>query len=448
MKKKQIYILFAVIFFVAIAGIVYSYNKKQKEKANTIYTLLERKGVAAQTKEWIEVKKQADDLIAALKLNPEDTKASLKLASLYIQEARETGNYVYYDMAAMRQINLVLATDPKNFNALVFKSLIQLSQHHFAEGLVTAREASAINPYNAYVYGLLVDGNVEMGNYDSAVVFADKMVSVRPDLTSYSRVSYLREIYGDYQGSIKAMKMAVETGGAGDEHTEWTRTQLASLHEKVGDFTKADSLYNYSLVLRPSYPYALAGLARVALATNDYKKAITYYEQADSLITDNSFKEELVEIYRLAGDTKKADATAKMVIENLSKDAEAGVKDESIGHYADKELAYAYLNINKIDKALEHAMLEFNRRPNNIDVNEAVAWVYYKKGDFAKALPYIKTAIRTNSKNPILLSRAGLIFDKAGDKAMAKTLLQQATTNNAYIGHNLKIETDTALKTL
>ena len=179
-----------------------------------------------------------------------------------------------------------------------------------------------------------------------------------------------------------------------------------------------------------------------------YKKAIAYYEQADSLITDNSFKEELVEIYRLAGDTKKADATAKVVIENLSKDAEAGVKDESIGHYADKELAYAYLNINKIDKALEHAMLEFNRRPNNIDVNEAVAWVYYKKGDYAKALPYIKTAIRTNSKNPILLCRAGLIFDKAGDKAMAKTLLQQATTNNAYIGHNLKIETDTALKTL
>ena len=448
MKKKQIYILFTVIFFVAIAGIVYSYNKKQKEKANTIYTLLERKGVAAQTKEWTEVKKQADDLIAALKLNPEDTKASLKLASLYIQEARETGNYVYYDMAAMRQINSVLATDPKNFNALVFKSLIQLSQHHFAEGLVTAREASAINPYNAYVYGLLVDGNVEMGNYDSAVVFADKMVSVRPDLTSYSRVSYLREIYGDYKGSIAAMKMAVETGGAGDEHTEWTRTQLASLHEKVGDFTKADSLYNYSLILRPSYPYALAGLARVALAANDYKKAIAYYEQADSLITDNSFKEELVEIYRLAGDTKKADATAKVVIENLSKDAEAGVKDESIGHYADKELAYAYLNINKIDKALEHAMLEFNRRPNNIDVNEAVAWVYYKKGDYAKALPYIKTAIRTNSKNPILLCRAGLIFDKAGDKAMAKTLLQQATTNNAYIGHNLKIETDTALKTL
>ena len=64
--------------------------------------------------------------------------------------------------------------------------------------LIVAHKAQQVNPYNAYVYGLLVDGNVEMGNYDTAVAYADKMVGVRPDLTSYSRVSYLREIFGDY----------------------------------------------------------------------------------------------------------------------------------------------------------------------------------------------------------------------------------------------------------
>ena len=323
-----------------------------------------------------------------------------------------------------------------------------MSQHHFADGLVTAQQARAINPYNAYIYGLLVDGNVEMGRYDSAIVYADKMVSVRPDLTSYSRISYLREIRGDYAGSIKAMKMAVETGGAGDEHTEWTRAQLGSLYEKIGDFKKADTIYQYSLALRPSYPYALAGLARVALSTNNYKAAINYYLQADSLINDNAIKEELVDIYRLDGQTKKADETAQDVIKDLSKDAKAGINDENIGHYADKELAYAYLKVNDVDKALEHAMLEYNRRPDNIDVNEAVAWVYYTKGDYAKAMTYIKAALKTNSKNPTLLSRAGLIYYKAGDKAMAKTLLQQATTTNTYIAANLRMQTAEVFKTL
>lgn len=157
-------------------------------------------------------------------------------------------------------------------------------------------------------------------------------------------------------------------------------------------------------------------------------------------------KEELVELYRKMGDTKKADEEANEVITDLSKDAQAGINDENIGHYADKELAYAYLKVGNTDKALEHAILEYNRRPDNIDVNEAVAWVYYNKGDYASALPYIKAAMKTHSKNPTLLSRAGLIYYKSGDKATAKTLIQQANSSNAYIGYALKIETDAALK--
>ncbi len=445
MKKSYLYIICIALFFIATAAIVVNYNNKQK---NDVYALLDRKGPSGQSKEFADVKTRAEALMAALKTNPNDTKSALKLAALYIQEARETGNYVYYDKAAMRQVNTVLAAEPQNFNALVFKSLIELSQHHFADGLVTAKQARDINPANAYVYGLLVDGNVEMGHYDTAVINADKMVSVRPDLTSYSRVSYLREIYGDYDGAIKAMTMAVETGGAGDEHTEWTRTQLAALYEKTGNYKKADSLYNFSLALRPAYPYALAGLARVAEAAGDHNKAIAYYQQADSLISDNIFKEELADVYRAVGQTKKAEELDEKVIDDLSKDAEAGVNDENIGHYADKELAYAYLKVNKLDKAFEHAMLEYNRRPDNIDVNETVAWVLYNKGEYAKALPYIKTALKTNSKNPVLLSRAGLIYLKAGDKAMAKNILQQPSLNNPYVTAALRTETATALKAL
>ncbi len=441
MKKSRIYLLCIILFIAAVIAIVVNYNRKEKENTNRTYTLLPRKGQAANSAEWKLAKKQTDSLLAIIKEDPTDTKSNLRLASLYIQEARVSGNYTYYDVAAMRHVGNVLKNDPNNFTALVFKSLIYLSQHHFADGLATAHKAQQINPYNNFVYGLLVDGNVEMGNYDSAVIYADKMVAVRPDLTSYSRVSYLREIFGDYKGSIQAMKMAAETGGPGDEHTEWTRVQLAGLYEKTGDFKTADSLYQSSLFLRPNYPYAIAGLARVALANKDYDKAITYFEKADSLITDYSMKEELVDVYRLTGQNKKADEAAKKVIEGLSQDAQAANTNESIGHYADRELAYAYLKVNNKDKALEHALAEYNRRPQNIDVNETVAWVYYNRGEYSKALPYAKTALRTNSKNPVLLSRAGLIYYKAGDKQMAKNLLQQVPETNSYVSQALKAET-------
>ena len=440
MKKKRVYLICIVVFVIAVIGIIYNYNRKQKEKEEASFVLLPRKGAAANSKEWLEVRKKARDLTALIKADPEDTKSLLKLSALFIQEARETGNYMYYDAAAMIHINKVLQQDPSDFNALVFKSLIYLSQHHFAEGLVTAEQARQVNPNNAYVYGLLVDGNVEMGNYDSAIVYSDKMVSIRPDLTSYSRISYLREIFGDYAGSIKAMKLAVESGGRGDEHVEWTRVQLASLYEKTGDYKTADTLYSMSLSLRPNYSYALAGLGRVAMFNKDYSKAISFYQQADSLVADNAFKDALVELYTLTGQNKMATETAEAVVDDLSKNAQAGNNDGSIGHYADRELAYAYLKINETDKALEHAMLEYNRRPKNIDVNEAVAWVYYNKGEYAKALPYLQAALKTHSKNPVLMCRAALIYFKAGNKEMAKTMLAATDINNPYISVSLQAE--------
>ena len=91
-------------------------------------------------------------------------------------------------------------------------------------------------------------------------------------------------------------------------------------------------------------------------------------------------------------------------------------------------------------------MLEYNRRPANIDVNETVAWALYKKGDYAKALPYIETALKTKSKNPVLLSRAALIFAKAGDVRQAKSMLQQTSLANPYIGQVLQTEVATVLQ--
>ncbi len=445
MKKKNIYIISLVVFVLAVTGIVYNYNRKEQQKENQTYPLLARKA-QADDEEWKKTQQNATDLMAAVKADATDVKSALKLAALYIQEARETGNHQYYDPAAMKQVNNVLSIDASNFNALVFKSLIYLSQHHFAEGLATARQAQQINPSNAYVYGLMVDGHVEMGSYDSAVLYADKMVSIRPDLTSYSRISYLREIFGDYPGAINAMKMAVEAGGKGDEHTEWTRVQLGSLYEKTADYKAAQDIYGVALSVRPDYAYALAGMARLSLASGDYRKAISYYEKADSLITDNSIKEELVDAYKAAGETRKAEAVCNEVIEALLKDSKPETDDETVGHYSDRELAYAYLKVNQPKKALEHAMLEYNRRPENIDVNETVAWVLYNMGEYSKAAPYIDAALKTNSKNPVLLSRAGLIYYKSGDMQKARPILQQASASNAYVERNLKTETSTAMQ--
>jgi len=84
----------------------------------------------------------------------------------------------------------------------------------------------------------------------------------------------------------------------------------------------------------------------------------------------------------------------------------------------------------------------------NIDVNETVAWVYYKMRQYNKALPFIQTALKTNSKNPILLCNAGLIYAYNGKKELAKSILQEALKNNPNIDVDLKTESENVLKTL
>lgn len=413
MKKATLYITGSLVCLILIAVVLVKYKASLRNENNSVYALLPRKGAAATTEEWKNTRLRAASLLRNIAADPADKKSLISLAQLYVQEGRITGNYAYYDKAALKYAKDALKLEPDNFEASVTESVIYLSQHHFADGLATAKKILIKNPYSSYVYGLIVDGNVEMGYYDSAVNSAERMIDIRPDLRSYSRVSYLREIYGDNAGAIEAMKLAVDAGPPGDETTEWARIQLGHLYENTGDLQNAKMQYTIALNERRGYAYALAGLARLAVAQKDYRTAVKLYTEANAQVTDFSIQEGLSDAYRLAGQPDKAAALENSIINEMNKEALSGNTDENIGHYVDRELAYAYLNIHEYNKALEHALLEYNRRPNNIDVNEAVAWVYYNRGEYDKAIPYLKTALKTNSKNPTLLHRAQLIESKA-----------------------------------
>jgi tetratricopeptide (TPR) repeat protein len=448
MKKRILYFAILLLFAVASGFIILKYQKDKSRKESELYEVIPRKGNSILSPEWVLSKKMSVGLIQKIKNNPSDIKSLAGLAAIYLQEARSSGNFSYYDKAAMNCVNAILRKDAGNFEALTFRAMIYLSQHHFAEGLRAATQVVKTYTYNAFVYGILLDANVELGNYKTALDDADKMISIRPDIRSYSRISYLREIYGDIPGAIDAMKLAVDAGAPGTESTEWARVQLGKLYEQIGEMKYAEMHYTIALNNRPGYPYALAGLARIAVGIKDYQKAIQLYQQADSASNDYSFREALVEVYRLSGDKQRSLSVANKIVNEMEKAAEAMAKGDSSGHYADREMAYAYMAIDNYDKAIDHALLEYNRRPNNIDANETIAWAYYKKGDYAKAQSYIRTALQTDCKNPTLLCQAGLICAKTGDKTNGKNYLQLALKNNPNISPLLRMEAEQVLNSL
>ena len=446
MKKKYVYPILLVLFVTISAFVIIKNTGKEDKNKVSSYELLPRKTSLAYPAEWTTVKNNASVLSGKIKNNTADIKSMIALAALYIQEGRTTGNFKYYNAAATKIVNDVLVKDEKNFEALTFKATILLSQHQFEEANKIAEQVRQLYPQNAYVYGLIVDANVELGNYEMALDAADKMISMRPDIRSYSRIAYLREIHGDIQGAIEAMTLAVDAGTPGDENTEWCRVQMAKLYKQIGKIKEAEMHYTIAAENREHYPYALAGLASIAIHEKKYSKALALYMKADSLIPDHTFKEGMAEVYNLMSEPGKARSIAEDILTYMKQFS--GDNSKEMSQNEDHEMAHAYMGVGNYDKALEYALAEYKRRPANIEVNETVAIVYYKLDDYEKALAYLEKALKTNCKNPELLCYAGLIYAKAGKTKEAKFFIEGASKNNPLIPAELKKEALEILRSL
>ncbi len=351
-------------------------------------------------------------LKSTISKDQKDLKSRLMMAKVFMQEARLTGEHGYYYPAALTMIDGVLAETSNNpdyhFLALSLKATVLLSLHQFNEALEVGKQAIALNNYNAYIYGVLVDANVELGNYKEAVKMSDKMVSIRPDLRSYSRISYLREIHGEVDGAIEAMKMAVAAGYPGYEETAWCRLTLGKLHETYGDLPNAEMQYTLALENRPDYPFAIAALAGLDMKKGNYEAAEDKLKQACALIPEVSFYEQLIKVYKETGREELAEKTLQEVFAMLA-------DDEKNGHMMNLEYAQIHLDItHDYDKAMEYALKEYKARPDNIDVNKVLAAIYLKQNNYSKAKEHVAKASVTNSADPKLLSIAKDVKNKNG----------------------------------
>jgi tetratricopeptide (TPR) repeat protein len=401
-------------------------NESTSESASSnleMPPIFDRKGELSKASEWEKTKEKIAELNKKLEKNPNDIKVRLQIATIYLAEARITGEHPYYYPAVLKILDGVLYLDPNNFEAITYKASVKMSQHQFAEAKVLAEKAQKINPANAYVYGVLVDANVELGNYEEAVKMSDKMQQLKPSLESYSRASYLREIYGDFKGSIEAMKMAVQAGLPGSEPFCWSKNTLGQLYQTTGQLQAAKQQYDDIMVVRPSYAFAGRGQAQVLKEMKQYDQALAVLEKSAAVMPEFSFHEEMADIYALQGDKEKAMKKYEEVVKMLDEDAQSG-------HAVDLELCKLYTKTGQMDLAIKYGMIEYKKRPKNIDVNHALAAVYLNQKNYKKAQEHVLMALRTGSQNPELLQVAAKTEMALGNNSEGNRLIAQAKKAN------------------
>ena len=226
---------------------------------------------------------QITRLQAAVAADPKNGDALLELGVAFLQRVRETADPSLYPRAeeALSQARDLAPDDPL---PLVGLGTLALARHQFAQALVLGRRAMSLGPGLSTADGVVVDSLVELGRYPEAVDAVQKMVDFRPDLASYARVSYVRELYGDLPGALDAMRRAVEAGGPASENNAYVIVQYGNLLTLSGRRAEAAQAYEAALAAYPDFPSALAGQGRLAVAAGDLTTALARFARAADIV--------------------------------------------------------------------------------------------------------------------------------------------------------------------
>ena len=371
---------------------------------------------------WTETRGEVERATDRLRATPDDPEGLLILGLGYYQLARETAdptNYARADEAFDR----LLTVDPQDAEALIGKGTVALARHDFAGALELGNQAIALAPRTSRGYGVKGDALTELGRYDEAVDAIQQMVDLRPDLSSYSRVSYARELRGNLDGAIEAMEQAVIAGGPTTENTEYLRVVLGNLWFLAGDLDKAEASYQSSLSRSPGYVFALAGQARVEWARGNLGRAIELLGEATAVVPFPELLIALGETQEAAGRTDDAQATYRLVreIEGLFR---------ANGVNTDLDMALFEADHGDPARALELARSAYQATPN-VKAADALAWGLYRAGDLDQARQHAEEALNLGSFEPSYRYHAGVIAAAQGDDAQARIWLTESLSRNS-----------------
>ena len=357
--------------------------------------------------------------------NPKNYEAYNSLALALSRRARETSDVNFYSEAE-ETLKKSFEISPNNFDGKRIEVWLLLGKHEFAAAREEALKLNKRMPDDVMVYGFLTDANVELGNYEEAERSAQLMLDLRPgNSPGITRAAYLRELFGDVDGALELMNMALSSTSPSEaEDAAWILTQMAHLQLSVGKLGDAEKNLQQALTLFPGYHYALGNLAKVRIAQKRDDEAVQCLEQRYRAAPHSENLYDLAEALQLAGRTQEAKSTFAEFKQKalLETDRADNSNRELIFYYAD----YAHEPV----KALEVARQEFSRR-HDVFTLDSYAWALHVNGQDQEARKQIEAALAIGIRDAKMIRHAGEIALAMGDCAAAQKYLQLAAHLNA-----------------
>ena len=348
----------------------------------------------------------------------------VSLGQTYLQKARDNGDPGNYDRAE-RSFEAALRRDGRNVEALLGAGTLAGLRHDFEEQLRLGLEARRLVPELVSPYPVIADAQIELGRYGAAERTLQRMLDVKPNLTSYSRVSYYRELHGDLDGAVEALRLAASAGAGAPENLAYVQVLLGDLELQRGRTGAARLAYTAALRSLPGYPAGLVGLARADAASGDLGRAAARLRRAAERLPLIGTLTLLAQVERKLDRPDAAAAALEGARAQQQLYAAAATEP-------DAESVLFDADYGNPQRAVVLGRRVWERAPS-IRSADALGWAYVRSGDPDAGVAWARRALRTGSRDPLFNLHAAVALDRAGRTGEAARQYELARRGRAAL---------------
>lgn len=342
----------------------------------------------------------------ALELAPDRPEPRFALINLYKQQGKTSEIIQLYED--------ILRSNPNNIRAAVELGFYyqQLGMKAESRQMLAQLGVRSQNEFEVII--TVIQLYIDPKEYNDALVVVNGMLvglPDSPDLNHLAGIAY----YG------------VEKNAAAIAHFKRVSPEsrffpdavvhVAFILQEEGRNDDAIEFLNQAIKKDPENPDFKYYLGTFYEEKEEYQTAETYIKQAIAIDADNPrYHFRLGVVYDKQNRKQASMDAMRRVIELDPKHANAL-----------NYLGYTYADLGEnLDEAERLIKLALKYKPNDGYITDSLGWVYYKKGQFGKALKYLKKAVELVPDDPIMLEHIGDAYMKLNDRPNALKYYQKS----------------------